>query len=448
MNRRGLLKLASAAPLAGFMTQRHLDAQQKVERATRALPSPIIKDVQVIATQPGGVRLIVVKVLTDQDGLYGYGCATFTQRADVVVTAVEKYLKPFMTGKPADRIDDAWQAMYNSSYWRNSGVLNNAISGVDQALWDIKGRQANLPVYQLLGGKVREAADCYGHSSGNDYPQVIDNAKRLMAEGYRHIRVQVGVPGMAGYGAGRGEAQVAALHKGPVFEPAAYIRRALKLFEECRKQLPEETELLHDVHERITPTQALQFCKDSEKFRMFFIEDPVSPEDIAWFRLIRQQCTTPLAMGELFNSPHEWNPLIAERLIDYIRVHVSQAGGLTPCRKMAIMAEAFGVRTAWHGPGDVSPVGHACNATLDVVSYNFGVQEGPRFNQATREIFSGCPETRDGYLYVNEAPGWGIEVDEKAAAKFPFGTGERGERQKYNGGWGEVRKRDGQIIKQ
>jgi len=448
MNRRNLLKLAPAAPLAGFMTQRHLDAQQKVERATRALPSPKIKDVQVIATAPAGLRLVVVKVLTDQDGLYGYGCGTFTQRADLVVAAVEKYLKPFMLGKPADRIDDAWQAMYNSSYWRNSGVLNNAISGVDMALWDIKGRQANMPVYQVLGGKVREAADCYGHASGADYSNVIDNAKRLIGEGYRHIRVQVGVPGMAGYGAGRNDVKVEALHSGPVFEPAAYIRRALKLFEECRKQLPEEIELLHDVHERISPTQALQFCKDVEKFRLFFFEDPVSPEDIAWFRLIRQQCTTPLAMGELFNSPHEWHPLIVERLIDYIRVHVSQAGGLTPCRKIAILGEFFSVKTAWHGPGDVSPIGHACNAALDLVSYNFGIQEGPRFNEATREVFQGCPETRNGYLYANEAPGWGIEVNEKLAAKYPFGHGERGDRQKYNGGWGEVRKRDGQIIKQ
>jgi mannonate dehydratase len=449
MNRRGLLKLASVAPLAGFMTQRHLEAQQKVEQATRALPSPKIKDIQVIATAPAGLRLVVVKVLTDQDGLYGYGCGTFTQRADLVVAAVERYLKPFMTGKPADRIDDAWQAMYNSSYWRNSGVLNNAISGVDMALWDIKGRQANMPVYQLLGGKVREAADCYGHSSGAEFTDVIESAKRLIAEGYRHVRVQVGVPGMAGYGAGRrGDAKVAALHSAPVFEPAAYIRRALKLFEECRKQLPEEIELLHDVHERVSPTQALQFCKDVEKFRLFFFEDPVSPEDIAWFRLIRQQCTTPLAMGELFNSPHEWHPLIAERLIDYIRVHVSQAGGLTPCRKIAVLGEFFGVKTAWHGPGDVSPVGHACNAALDLASYNFGIQEGPRFNEATREVFQGCPETRNGYLYANEAPGWGIEVNEKLAAKYPFGFGESGERKLYNGGWGEVRKRDGQIIKQ
>jgi mannonate dehydratase len=447
MNRRNLLKMAAAGSVAPFMTQRHLAAQDAAARATRGMSSPKIKDLQVVATQPSGVRLLAVKVITDQDGLYGWGCATFTQRADLVVPAVEKYLKPFLIGKRADRIDDLWQAMYNSSYWRNGPVLNNAISGVDQALWDIKGRQAGMPVYQLLGGKMREAADCYGHASGPDFPQVIESAQKYISQGFRHVRVQVGVPGMAGYGSGGSAAKTAALHEGPVFEPAAYIKRALKLFEECRKQLPEDLELCHDVHERITPTQALQMCKDVEKFRLFFFEDPLSPEDIAWFRLIRQQCTTPIAMGELFNSPHEWSPLISERLIDYIRVHVSQAGGLTPCRKIAVLGEFFGVRTAWHGPGDVSPVGHAANVALDLASYNFGIQEYSAFNEATREIFQGVPEMKNGYLYANEAPGWGIEVNEKAAAKYPFGR-ERGDRKILNGGWGEIRKRDGTIIKQ
>ena len=153
-------------------------------------------------------------------------------------------------------------------------------------------------------------------------------------------------------------------------------------------------------------------------------------------------------MGELFNSPHEWVPLIAERLIDYIRVHVSQAGGLTPCRKMAALAEHFGVKTAWHGPGDVSPVGHAANIALDLACANFGIQESSSFNDATREVFSGCPELKDGYFWANEAPGWGIEVDERAAAKYPFGHGETGERQRLNGGWGEIRRRDGTVIKQ
>ena len=445
MKRRDLLAGAAAG---AFLTPRHMKAQEAVARATRALPSPKIKDVQVIATAPAGLRLVVVKILTDQDGLYGYGCGTFTQRADLVVAAVEKYLKPFLIGKPADRIDDMWQAMYNSSYWRNGPVLNNGISGVDMALWDIKGRQANMPVYQLLGGKLREAADCYGHASGSEIPQVIESAQSYISRGFRHVRVQIGIPGMSGYGSRGGDVKVAALHSGNVYEPAVYIRRALKMFEECRKQLGEEIELCHDVHERVTTTQALQFCKDVEKFRLFFFEDPFSPEDIAWFRLTRQQCTTPIAMGELFNSPHEWSPLITERLIDYIRVHVSQAGGLTPCRKIAVLGEFFGVRTAWHGPGDVSPIGHACNVALDLASYNFGIQEYSAFNDATREVFDGVPEMKNGYLYANEKPGWGIEVNVKAAAKYPFGHGERGERQQYNGGWGEVRRRDGTIIKQ
>ncbi len=331
MNRRNLLRMAAAGSMTGMLGRRAAAAEETAARATRALPSPVIKDVSVINCAPDGVRLTVVKITTDQDGLYGYGCATFTQRADLVGPAVERYLKPFLLGQKADRIDDLWQAMYNSSYWRNGPVLNNAISGVDQALWDIKGRQASLPVYQLLGGKVREAADCYTHADGGEIPEVLDNARKFIAQGFRHVRIQIGVPGMAGYGARRGDAKVPALHNGPVFEPAAYMRRALKLFEAARKELPEDIELLHDMHERVSPTQAVQFAKDVEKFKLFFLEDPLSPEDIAWFRLIRQQCSTPIAMGELFNSPHEWTPLISERLIDYIRVHVSQAGGLTPC---------------------------------------------------------------------------------------------------------------------
>src|SRR6476659_9073499 len=202
MNRRGLLKMAASGAFAGVVSQREAAAQDKVTRATRGTPSPKIKDVSVIATSPAGLRLVVVKILTDQDGLYGYGCGTFTQRADLVVAAVDKYLKPFLLGKPTDRIDDTWQAMYNSSYWRNGPVLNNGISGVDQALWDIKGRQAGLPVYQLLGGKCREAVDCYSHASGNDIPRAIESARQIMSRGFRHVRVQVGVEGMAGYGAG------------------------------------------------------------------------------------------------------------------------------------------------------------------------------------------------------------------------------------------------------
>jgi mannonate dehydratase len=441
--RRHFLKSIASASLFGVTTPL-IQAQEQVNRATRGMPAPRIKDISVIECQPAGVRLTVVKITTDQDGLYGYGCATFTQRADLVKPAVEKYLKPFLLNKTTDRIEDIWQSCYDSSYWKNGPVLNNALSGIDQALWDIKGRQAGMPVYQLVGGKCREAVDTYVHADGAEFQEVVDNAKRYLEQGFRNVRVQVGVPGMAGYGARRSGTPLKALHDKPLFEPAYYFRRALKLLEVCRQELGEEVELLHDMHERLLPNQAVQFCKDAEKFKMFFLEDPLSPEDLGYFRQLRQNCATPIAMGELFNSPHEWQPLIAERLIDYIRVHVSQAGGFTPARKIAILAEQYGVRTAWHGPGDVSPVGHAANVTLDIVSYNFGIQEYSAFNAQTQGIFHGCPEMKDGYLWVNEQPGWGIEIDEKAAARLPFVSGP----DNLNGGWGEIRKRDGTVIKQ
>jgi mannonate dehydratase len=416
----------------------------------KGLPSPKIKDVSVIATAPAGLRLVVVKITTDQDGLYGYGCATFTQRAELVVQAVQQYLRPLVLGKPADRIGDIWRAMYASSYWRNGPVLNNAISGVDEALWDIKGRQANMPVYQLLGGKCREGALAYSHASGKEPAETIDRARAIMAQGYKVVRLQVGIPGMAGYGAAAAGQKPtgAALTEGPVFEPVPYMQRTLALFERARKELGNEIELLHDCHERLPPRMAVQFAKDMEQFRLFFLEDPLAPEDISYFRQIRARCSTPLAMGELFNNPNEWTPLIKEQLIDYIRCHVSQVGGLTPARKLAAMAEECQVQTAWHGPGDTSPVGHCANITLDLVCQNFGVQEWTAGDERTQEVFTGYPEMRDGYLFANEKPGWGVEVNEKAAAKYPFGYGESDQRRNLNGGWGEVRRRDGSIIQQ
>lgn len=447
MQRRSVLKsclsvglLSLAEPVLG------VKAQTAVARATRGMASPKIRDIRVIECAPAGSRLTVVKILTDQDGLYGYGCGTFTQRADLVKPAVERYLKPLLLGKSTDRIEDTWQTMYDSSYWKNGPVLNNAISGVDQALWDIKGRQAGMPVYQLAGGKCREAVDTYAHADGMEIADTIARAREYMARGFRVVRVQVGLPGMAGYGAQRaaGPNALKPLHDKALFEPAYAMRRGIKLLEEARAQLGDEVGLIHDMHERYLPNQAVEFAKAVEKVNLFFLEDALSPEDIAYFRQIRSQCATPLAMGELFNNPHEWQPLIAERLIDYIRCHVSQVGGFTPARKIAVLAEQFGVRTAWHGPGDVSPVGHAAQITLDLVSPNFGIQEYTPFNAATQEVFRGCPTLKDGYLYINEAPGWGIEVDESAAAKYPFTQPENG----LNGGWGELRTLDGTAIKQ
>jgi mannonate dehydratase len=411
--------------------------------ALEKLPKLRITDVKTVLTAPAGIRLVVVKVLTSEPGLYGLGCATFTQRARVVETAIDKYLKPFLLGKDPLRIEDIWQSSFVSSYWRNGPVLNNAISGVDMALWDILGKRAGLPVYQLLGGKCREAVDVYRHGGGDDFQQVTDSVRRFVEQGYRHVRVQVAVPNLSTYGArGRGSAGRPANNRPSLWEPAPYVRIVPRLFEHLRKHLGDEVELLHDVHERVPPILAIQLAKDLEAYRPFFLEDPFSPEDVGYFPHLRSQTSTPIAMGELFNNPHEWTSLVSNRLIDFIRVHISQVGGLTMARKMAAMCEFFAVRTAWHGPGDVSPVGHAANVHLDLAIPNFGVQEAKEFTAAERDVFPGCPELKDGYYWANDRPGLGIDLDEKLAAKFPITDDPPFDMQ-----WGNLRRRDGTIAK-
>ena len=374
-----------------------------------------IKDVQTILTQPEGSRLIIVKIITSQPGLYGLGCATFTQRFHAVHTAIEKHLKPFLIRRDVSRIEEIWQMGMVNGYWRNGPVLNNAISGADQALWDIKGKQADMPLYQLLGGKCREAAAVYGHADGRDEHEVEDSVRKYMAQGYRYIRIQMG-----GYG-GQAEklAKPEGAPPGAYFDPRAYTRDMLRMMEHVRSKVGDEIELLHDIHERLNPIDAVQFAKDVERFKLFFLEDPLAPEDLEWFHHIRQQCSTPIAMGELFNSPREWQPLIADKLIDFLRMHVSQMGGITPARNVAAFANMYGIRTAWHGPGDTSPVGHAANLHLDLWAPNFGIQEWCRFSEAVYEIFPGTPEVRGGYMYPNDKPGLGIDVNEELAAKYP-----------------------------
>ncbi len=419
MDRRTLLK-ASGAALAGAVATRPTTPAQAAE--TRNLSPLKITDIQTILTAPARIRLVVVKVLTSEPGLYGLGCATFTQRARVVETAVDRYLKPFLLGKDPTKIEDIWQSSFVSSYWRNGPVLNNALSGVDIALWDILGKRAGLPLHELLGGKCRQAVDTYRHASGGSFEAVEEQVRRFIDQGYRHVRAQVGVPELATYGVrNRGaDQQVPENARTEVWEPTPYVRRVPRLFEHLRKQLGDEVELLHDVHERVPPILAIQLAKDLEPYRLFFLEDPFSPEDIGYFEHLRQQTSTPIAMGELFNSPHEWLGLVSRRLIDFIRVHISQVGGLTKARKMAAMCEFFRVRTAWHGPGDVSPVGHAANVHLDLATPNFGIQEARNFSQSEQDVFPGCPELRDGYYWANDKPGLGIDLDEKLAARFPI----------------------------
>jgi mannonate dehydratase len=475
MNRRDALRKISIAAAAGGANLIASLPQGSASEALaqnqptpdrpwrRGLPPIKITDIKTILTAPDRIRLVIVKVETSEPGLYGLGCATFTQRAYVVQTAVEKYLKPFLIGRDADEIEDIWQSSYVSSYWRNGPVLFNAMSGVDIALWDIKGKRAGMPLYQLLGGKVRHGADLYYHASGRDFQEVEANARRGMELGYRYIRVQAATPGYATYGARAqtgqtGQAGQTRQPASPANQPAEvigptnpkaiweskpYVRMLPKLFEHLRAKLGDEVELLHDVHERVTLSQGIQLCKALEPYHLFFLEDPFPPEENEHFRLLRQQTTVPLAMGELFNTQHEYVPLIKDRLIDFIRIHISQIGGLSPARKVQAFSEFFGVKTAWHGPGDASPVAHAAQLALELASYNFGIHEGYIFRQNTQEVFPGCPEVKNGYMYAREVPGLGIDIDEKLAAKFPYPEGPPN----FDYSWGTTRRRDGTVIR-
>ena len=378
-----------------------------------------IKDIYPICTAPEGIPLVIVKVVTSEPGLYGIGCATYTQRWITVANAVTNYMKPLLVGKDVSRIEDIWQMSMVSAYWRNGPVLNNAISGVDEALWDIKGKMANMPVYDLLGGKVREAARVYRHADGRTLEEVGDRVQAFMEDGVQVVRVQHG-----GYGGNAYEQALASKRpdgacEGAYYDPLGYELSVTELFDYMRNRFGFGVDFCHDVHEHLDPINAIHLAKELEQYRLFFYEDSLAPEQIEWFKMMRGQTSTPIAMGELFNNPREITPLVANKLIDFVRCHVSQIGGITPAKKLASFCEAFSVRTAWHGPGDTSPVGHAADIHLDVSTSNFGIQEWAGFKQASLDVFPGCPELRKGYVYPNDKPGLGIDIDEDLAKKFP-----------------------------
>jgi mannonate dehydratase len=444
MNRREALGFGAGLPLMQVLAQGGF--AQPGPRPPQSLPRLRITDVRAIVTQPARIRLVVVKVSTSEPGLYGLGCATFTQRARLVQAAVDQYLKPFLLGKDPFQIEDIFQSSLVSSYWRNGPVLGNAISGVDMALWDILGKQAGMPLYQLFGGKAREFVPTYTHAGGTTMEECERSVRAAQERGFRHVRVQISVPGLATYGASRANTEppsdIPANRRPALWEPGPYVRLVPRLFERMRRNIGDDVELLHDMHERVPPILAMQMARDLEPYRLFFLEDPLAPEDVGYFEKMRQLTSTPLAMGELFNNPNEFVPLILNRLIDFIRIHLSQIGGLTPARKVAALCEWFGVRTAWHGPGDVSPVGHAAHLHLDMNVPNFGIQEGRVFTQNEQECFPGCPVLRDGSYTLSERPGLGIDINETVARRFPL-TDEP----PFDLLWGNYRRRDGTIVR-
>ena len=408
-----------------------------------------IQNIRVICTAPEGINLVVIKVETNQPGLYGLGCGTFAYRHLAVKHLVEEYLAPLLAGRDAENIEELWQLMPQHAYWRNGPIENNGISGVDMALWDIKGKLAGMPLYQLFGGKVREGVPVYRHVDGKDLSEICENIERFREMGLRHIRCQCGGYGGGGYQSAPGTAPAGA-QSGVYLDSRQYLRDTVKLFEGIRQREGYEIELIHDVHERIAPIEAIQLAKELEPLKLFFLEDPLPLEQLSWFRRLREQTSTPLAEGELFNNCQEWKRLITEQLIDFIRVHISQIGGITPARKLQIFAEQFGVQVAWHGPGDMSPLAHAANIHIDLAAQNLGVQEWsgiepPNYviqelkgkKGALLDVFPGLPEFRGGYVYPNEKPGLGVDLVESEAAKYPC--------ENTVTTWTQTRERDGSL---
>jgi len=408
-----------------------------------------ITGVRTICTAPEGINLVVIRVDTNQPGLYGLGCGTFAYRHQIVQRIVEDYLDPLLRGRDAEDINDLWQLMHQNAYWRNGPAENNAISGVDMALWDIKGKLANMPLYQLLGGKCREGVPVYRHANGSSLAEICEDIARFAEMGITTIRCQWGGYGGDSYGQTPPGAPKGA-NPGVYLDSRTYVRQTVEMFAGIRDKIGYDLNLVHDVHERISPMEVINLARALEPFDLLFLEDPVSLENLDWLERLRQQSSIPIAQGELFNNPYEWRDLIAGRLIDYIRVHLSQIGGITPARKLQILAEQFGVLTAWHGPGDMSPLAHAANIHLDLAAPNFGVQEWsgiepPNFiiqelkgpHGALLDVFPGLPEFDNGYVYANDLPGLGVDLDETEAAKYPC--------ENTVTTWTQTRRRDGTL---
>jgi mannonate dehydratase len=374
-----------------------------------------ITDIRCIRTRANGTW-VIVKVLTDQPGLYGIGSASDYYHAETVIAAI-KALTPRLIGREASHIEDIWQSTFTSGYWRNGSILSTALGGIDMALWDIKGKEAGLPVYQLLGGPCRAAVPCYAHAAGRDLAELKEDIQRYIDDGWDVIRCQLGAYGGGGFiDADRANLPNNAWPAQRVFDDEAYLENIPKMFEALRAEFGFGPKFTHDVHEHLRPHNAVTLAKLLEPYRLFFLEDLLSPEDVAWYRLVKQQCTTPQAMGELFVNPHEWSPLISERLIDYVRVRISKAGGITRATKIATLCEWYGVHTAFQEGGDNDPVNQMAAVHIDMSIWNFGIQEENHFRPDEYDAFPGHAVQESGYLYPSDGPGLGIDIDETIAA--------------------------------
>jgi mannonate dehydratase len=379
-----------------------------------------IATAEVLVASPG--RNFVTLRITTDEGLTGLGDATLNGRELAAAAYLRDHVAPLLIGRDASRIEDTWQYLYRGAYWRRGPVTMAAIAAVDTALWDIKAKAARMPLYQLLGGRSRDGLLAYGHASGSDLPELFDSIREHLDEGYRAVRVQTGIPGLPSvYGvASSPNGRPSAVPVVETWDTSAYLRHIPGVFEAVRAEFGPQQPLLHDVHHRLTPVQAARLGKSLEPYDLFWLEDPTPAENQEALRLVRQHTTTPLAIGEVFNTIWDYKALIEEQLIDYVRSPVTHAGGITGLRRILDFAAMYQVKSGMHGPADISPVGLSAAIHLGLAIPNFGIQEYTQHAPATHNVFhTGYTFTR-GMLNPSEQPGLGVEYDDDAAAAFPY----------------------------
>ncbi|MFJ3958185.1 D-mannonate dehydratase ManD [Arthrobacter sp. NPDC090010] len=385
----------------------------------------------VIVTSPS--RNFVTLKLTTDEGLVGIGDATLNGRELAVAAYLTEHVCQLLVGRDAHRIEDTWQFLYRSSYWRRGPVTMAAIAAVDMALWDLKGKAAGLPVYQLLGGASRTGLRTYGHASGRDLPELFDSVRENLEEGHTSVRIQSSIPGLkAIYGiasqdqssgerydyepAGRG-----AFPAEEDWDTRAYLKHLPTVFEAVRNEFGPDLPLLHDGHHRMTPIQAAKLGKSLEPYDLFWLEDCTPAENQEALRLVRQHTTTPLAIGEIFNTVWDFQTLIKEQLIDYVRAASTHFGGISPLKKVMDYAAQYQIKSGFHGPTDISPVGFAAQCHVGLAIHNYGIQEFMLHSDATNTVFEQTLEFRGGLIRLDpEAPGLGVTLNEEAAAAYPY----------------------------
>lgn len=387
-----------------------------------------ITDVKVFVGGPGK-SYVTVKIMTDQ-GIYGLGDATLKSRETLTAKYLTDYLAPNLIGKDPRNSEDLWQFFYRGAYNRGGPIAMAAFGGIDMALWDIKGKLANLPLYQLFGGKSRDGAMVYGHATGADLEELMESIAWYQEEGYKAVRVQCGIPGMpsASYGVpekGQYKNYITDFSgiqpDVEIWDTERYLRFMPDALMQIRDRFGPELKILHDVHHRLLPREAAEFAKEVEPVRLFWLEDPTPAEDQEALNLIRQHSTVPIAIGEVFNSVYQCNRLIQRQMIDFIRIAVTYGGGITPVKRIVDLAGLHNVRTGFHGAPSHSPLCMAAQAHLNAWAPNFGIQEWLVLGTPECDaLFPTEHRMENGMVWVSDAPGLGMDFDESEAARYEY----------------------------